>query len=85
MRKPMSIRCVYDAYQKVNIPIIGCGGIMTGEDAVEFMLAGAACVSVGTASLVEPARLIEIINEIEIILQEKDIKSVKNLIGNMIK
>ncbi len=83
--KPMSIRCVYDAYQKVNIPIIGCGGIMTGEDAVEFMLAGAACVSVGTASLVEPARLIEIINEIEIILKEKDIKSVKNLIGNMIK
>lgn len=51
--KPMSLRCVYDAYQAVKIPILGCGGIMTGEDAVEFMLAGAAAVSVGTASLVE--------------------------------
>ena len=83
--KPMSLRCVYDAYQEVKIPILGCGGIMSGEDAVEFMLAGATCVSVGTASLVEPASLIKIIGGIEGILKEKNIKSVRNLIGKLIK
>jgi dihydroorotate dehydrogenase (NAD+) catalytic subunit len=79
--KPMSVRCVYDAYKNIRIPIIGCGGIMTGEDACEFMLAGAAAVSVGTASLVSPKNLIKIIDEIEKILQEKKIKSIKEIVG----
>ena len=79
--KPMSVRCVYDTYQNVKIPILGCGGIMTGEDAVEFMLAGATVVSVGSASLVSPKNLIKIIEEIERILKEKNVKSVKEIIG----
>ncbi|MDR1662856.1 MAG: dihydroorotate dehydrogenase [Endomicrobium sp.] len=79
--KPMSVRCVYDAYQNVKIPILGCGGIMTGEDAVEFMLAGATAVSVGSASLASPENLIKIIDEIEEILKEKNIRSVKEIIG----
>ncbi|MDR3330693.1 MAG: dihydroorotate dehydrogenase [Endomicrobium sp.] len=79
--KPMSVRCVYDAYQNIKIPIIGCGGITTGEDAVEFMLAGAAAVSVGTASLVSPENLIKIVDRIEGILIEKNIKSVREIIG----
>ena len=79
--KPMSIRCVYDAYQKIDIPIIGCGGIETGEDALEFILAGARVVSVGSASLVSPKKLIEIIYEMESILKEKDIKDVKEVGG----
>ncbi|MDR3275107.1 MAG: dihydroorotate dehydrogenase [Endomicrobium sp.] len=79
--KPMSIRCVYDAYQRIKIPIIGCGGIMTGGDAVEFILAGAAAVSVGSASLVSPENLIKIIDEIESILKYKNIKSIKEIIG----
>jgi dihydroorotate dehydrogenase (NAD+) catalytic subunit len=79
--KPMSVRCVYDAYQNVKIPILGCGGIMTGEDAVEFMLAGATVVSVGSASLVSPENLIKIIDDIERILKEKNVKSVKEIIG----
>ncbi|MDR2399363.1 MAG: dihydroorotate dehydrogenase [Endomicrobium sp.] len=79
--KPMSVRCVYDAYQNTKIPIIGCGGIMTGEDAVEFMLAGATVVSVGSASLLSPKNLIKIIDEIEEILKERNIKSVKDIIG----
>jgi dihydroorotate dehydrogenase (NAD+) catalytic subunit len=79
--KPMSVRCVYDAYQNIKIPIVGCGGIMTGGDAVEFMLAGASIVSVGSASLVSPKSLISIINEIENILKEKNIKSLKEIIG----
>ncbi|MDR1695207.1 MAG: dihydroorotate dehydrogenase [Endomicrobium sp.] len=79
--KPMSVRCVYDAYPALKIPIIGCGGIMTGEDAVEFMLAGATAASVGTASLVSPENLMKVIDGIEDILKEKNIKSVKEIIG----
>ncbi|MDR0799915.1 MAG: dihydroorotate dehydrogenase [Endomicrobium sp.] len=79
--KPMSVRCVYDAYQSVKIPIIGCGGIMTGEDAVEFILAGATVVSVGSSSLVSPGNLIKVIDEIESILKGKNIKSVREVIG----
>jgi len=81
--KPMSLRCVYDAYQSVKIPIIGCGGITTAEDAVEFMLAGATAVSVGTASLVSPDNLIKIIDGLESILAAKKIKSVKEIIGKV--
>ncbi|MDR1523032.1 MAG: dihydroorotate dehydrogenase [Endomicrobium sp.] len=79
--KPMSVRCVYDAYQKIDIPIIGCGGIETGEDALEFMLVGASVVSVGSASLVSPKRLLEIVYEIEKILKEKSIKDIKRIVG----
>jgi dihydroorotate dehydrogenase (NAD+) catalytic subunit len=79
--KPMSVRCVYDAYQDIKIPIVGCGGIMTGEDAVEFILAGAAAVSVGSSSLVSPENLIAIIDGIENILKLKNVKSVKEIIG----
>ncbi|GHT38311.1 dihydroorotate dehydrogenase B (NAD(+)), catalytic subunit [Endomicrobiia bacterium] len=79
--KPMSVRCVYDAYQSIKIPIVGCGGIMTGEDAIEFMLAGATAVSVGSASLVSPKNLLSIIDEFENILKEKNIKSAKEIVG----
>jgi dihydroorotate dehydrogenase (NAD+) catalytic subunit len=79
--KPMAVRCVYDAYQDIKIPIIGCGGIMTGEDAVEFILAGAAAVSVGSSSLISPGNLITIINGIENILKSKNVKSVKEMTG----
>jgi dihydroorotate dehydrogenase (NAD+) catalytic subunit len=79
--KPMSVRCVYDAYKNIKVPIIGCGGIMTGEDAVEFMLAGARVVSVGSASLVSPKSLVNIIDEFENILKEKNIKSAEEIIG----
>jgi dihydroorotate dehydrogenase (NAD+) catalytic subunit len=79
--KPMSVRCVYDAYQDIKIPIIGCGGIMTGEDAVEFILAGAAVVSVGSSSLGSPGNLIAIIDGIENVLKEKNIKSIREITG----
>jgi dihydroorotate dehydrogenase (NAD+) catalytic subunit len=79
--KPMSVRCVYDAYQNIDIPIIGCGGIETGEDVLEFMLAGARVVSVGSASLVSPTRLIGIMSEMEEILNERKIKDIKEVVG----
>lgn len=79
--KPMSVRCVYDAYQDIKIPIIGCGGIMTGEDAVEFILVGATVVSVGSSSLGSPGNLISVIDGIENVLKEKNIKSVREITG----
>ena len=79
--KPISVRCVYDAYQSIRVPIIGCGGIVTGEDAVEFILAGATVISVGSSSLVSPQNLMKIICEIKNILERKNINSLKDIIG----
>ncbi len=52
--KPLTLRLVYDLAESIQIPIIGCGGIMSGEDAAEYMIAGASAVQVGTANLVDP-------------------------------
>jgi len=81
--KPITMRCVYDAYREIKIPILACGGIETGGDAVEYMLAGATAVSVGTASLTAPSNLIKVIDEIKKILENKRILSVKKLIGKV--
>ncbi|MDR2426001.1 MAG: dihydroorotate dehydrogenase [Endomicrobium sp.] len=78
--KPMALRCVYDTYPDLKIPIIGCGGITTGEDAVEFMLAGASAVSVGSASLISPQNIVKVIDGIKDILKEKKIKTVRKII-----
>jgi dihydroorotate dehydrogenase (NAD+) catalytic subunit len=79
--KPISIRCVYDVYKKIDIPIIGCGGIMNGNDAIEFLVSGSKLISVGTACLISPKNLINIIEEIELILKEKKIKTINEIIG----
>ncbi|MDR1052435.1 MAG: dihydroorotate dehydrogenase [Endomicrobium sp.] len=79
--KPISIRYVYDVYKKVDIPIIGCGGIMNGNDAIEFLASGSKLVSVGTACLISPNNLINIIEEIELILKKNKIKSINEIIG----
>jgi dihydroorotate dehydrogenase (NAD+) catalytic subunit len=63
--KPIAIRMVYQAANRVSIPIIGMGGIMTGEDALEFLQAGAAAVAVGTAALTDPAAPARIASELE--------------------
>ncbi|MDR3113583.1 MAG: dihydroorotate dehydrogenase [Endomicrobium sp.] len=79
--KYMTLRCVYDAYREIKIPILGCGGIMTGGDAVEYLLAGACAVSVGTASLISPQNIIKVIDEIREILENYKIRCVKELTG----
>lgn len=81
--KPMALRCVYDAYQKIKIPIIGCGGICSGADAVEFFLAGARCVSIGTAALVDPDVFESTAKELEEYLKNKKISNIKDLIGKV--
>lgn len=79
--KPMAIKAVWDVYGKIKIPIIGIGGIMTGLDVAEFMLAGASAVQVGTANLVDPTCYLEIKNEFINYLQEKKIKTAKDIVG----
>ena len=81
--KPMALRCVFDAFQKVSIPIIGCGGITNSDDVIEFILAGATCVSIGTQVLVEPKVFEHTYDGLEKYLKDKKIKNIKELQGKV--
>jgi len=81
--KPLALKCVWDVYNAVKIPIIGMGGIMDARDAIEFVLCGAKAVQVGTANFVNPKASLEILTGIEKYLKNKKIKSIKNLIGKL--
>ncbi len=78
---PVAVRMVYQCAQVLRVPIIGMGGIMTAEDAIELMLAGAAAVSVGTANFVNPRASLEIVEGIEAYLKRHGISDVKELVG----
>jgi len=78
--KPIAIRMVWQVAQTVKIPIIGMGGIMTGEDAIEFFLAGASAVQVGTANFVDTQAPIRIVGEIQEYLEKNKISHYKELI-----
>lgn len=78
---PVAVRMVYQTAQAVKLPIIGMGGIMTAEDAIEMMLAGATAVSVGTANFHNPAVTAEIVKGIEDYLKVHQIEDVRELIG----
>jgi len=81
--KPMALKAVRDVYKSINIPIIGIGGIMSGIDAVEFMLCGARAVQVGTWNFVEPGALSGIIDDIREYLKRKNISHVEDIIGKL--
>jgi len=81
--KPVAIKLVYEAAKAVSIPIIGMGGIMNGLDAIEFMLAGASAVAVGTAIFADPRAPLHIIDEINDYLNSHKIKSVRDIIGQV--
>ncbi len=81
--KPVALRMVWQVAQKTTIPIIGIGGIMTPEDALEFLIAGATAVQIGTANFVNPHTAIEIIDGIERYLVERDIESVTDIVGTL--
>lgn len=78
---PVAVRMVYQTAQAVNIPIIGMGGIMTAEDAIEMILAGATAVSVGTANFVNPQATMEIVDGIEEYMKKYHVNDIKELIG----
>lgn len=81
--KPIALRMVYEAAHSVKIPVIGMGGISSWEDAVEFMLAGASAVMVGTANFVNPTIPIEIVNGIEKYLEHHGHTGLDEIIGKM--
>lgn len=79
--RPIAVRMVYEASHSVKIPVIGMGGITCAEDALEFILAGATAVSVGTASFNNPYTAIEVIDGIRDYMVRKNINSIKDIIG----
>ncbi len=79
--RPVAVRMVYQTAQAVKLPIIGMGGIMTAEDAMEFILAGATAVSVGTANFHDPYATAEIIQGIREYMKRHNVEDIRELIG----
>lgn len=81
--KPVGVRMVYQVSQKINIPILGLGGIVTGEDAVEYMLAGASAVSVGTGNFIAPDTAIKVVEGIENYMKKYNIEDINEIVGTV--
>jgi len=79
--KPIALRMVWQVYKAVKIPIVGIGGIMNATDAIEFFLAGATSIQVGTANFIDPGISVKIVDGIEAYLQKHTISDVNDLIG----
>lgn len=82
--KPVAVRMVYQVAQVVKIPIIGMGGIRSADDAIEFFLAGAKAVAIGTANFTDPAITMKIADNLEKYLREKNFTSVGEIVGKVI-
>ena len=78
---PVAVRMVYQTAQAIKIPIIGMGGIMTAEDAIEMILAGATAISVGTANFVNPKTTMEIVDGIKNYMEKYHVNDIKELVG----
>ena len=81
--KPVALRMVWQAAQVASVPIIGIGGIMSAEDALEFFIAGASAIQVGTANFVNPHTTIDIIDGLEKFMAERNISKMSDLIGTL--
>jgi dihydroorotate dehydrogenase (NAD+) catalytic subunit len=81
--KPIAVRMVYEAYNSVRIPIIGIGGIMNVYDAIEFMIAGATAVAVGTANFVNPKATIEILDGLKKYMEKENLQEISSLTGSV--
>ena len=79
--KPVAVRMVYEIYKAVEVPIIGMGGIMTAEDALEFIIAGASAVAVGTANFIHPTAAVDILDGIRAFLAQERIADINMLRG----
>jgi len=82
--KPVALRMVNEASRAVKIPVVGMGGIMTGRDVVEFMLAGAAAVMVGSANIFDPMAMPRILGELTAFMEEQNIEQVRSLTGGLL-
>ncbi len=81
--RPIAVRMAWEVYQKIKIPIIGMGGIMDAQSALEFFFAGATAVSIGTANFLNPKASVEIIDGLKVYLLENKIKDIKEIIGSL--
>ena len=79
--KPIALRMVWQVAKAVKIPVIGLGGIMNWKDAVEFMLAGASAIQIGTANFIDPAVTVKVVEGINDYLNRHGYQSVKDIIG----
>ena len=79
--RPVAVRMVYQVAKAVNIPILGMGGIISGEDAIEFMLAGATAISIGAGNFIDPYTSIKTIEEIEDYMRKENIDDINGIIG----
>ena len=81
--KPVALRMVWEVGKAVDVPIVGMGGIRTGEDAIEFMLAGATAVAVGTANFGDPTASIDVLNGIITYCEDNGVKDIHEIIGGL--
>jgi len=80
--KPVALRMVYQVAGAVDVPVIGCGGIMSGLDAVEYLMAGASAVQVGTATFTNPRAPLEVLEGLEGFMREQGMEDVRELVGS---
>ena len=81
--KPVALRMVWQVAQSVNIPVVGIGGIMTAKDALEFLIAGAVAVQIGTANFINPHTTTDVIDGIETFLMERNISDISDIIATL--
>jgi dihydroorotate dehydrogenase (NAD+) catalytic subunit len=81
--RPVAVRMVWQVARSVSLPIIGMGGIVTGEDAMEFLLAGASAVAVGTANFINPRATLDVLDDIESFMREQKIGDLREIIGKV--
>ena len=81
--RPVAVRMVYQAAQAVKIPIIGMGGVMSGADVIEFMLAGASLVALGTGLFVKPDLIFDVKRDIKAYMRRHNIDSLDSIIGKV--
>jgi dihydroorotate dehydrogenase (NAD+) catalytic subunit len=79
--KPIALKMVFDVAGAVDVPVIGCGGVTTGEDAVEYLMAGASAVQVGTATFLNPQAPLDVLEGLEAFMRDHDIDDVRELVG----
>ena len=81
--KPVAVRMVYQAAKAVNIPVMGLGGIVNGEDAIEFMLAGASTISIGCGNFVDPYCAVKTVEQIEEYMKKHNMEDINDIIGKV--
>ncbi|MFW5736966.1 MAG: dihydroorotate dehydrogenase, partial [Halanaerobium sp.] len=79
--RPVAVKMVYQTYKKIGIPILGLGGVRSGSDVIEFMLAGATAVGIGTVNMIDPAAGPRIISEIKKYMLRHQIQNLSSIIG----